>query len=87
MDEKNLKKLLEKVRNGSCDVAEAVKQMKHWPAETMDFACLDHQRDLRTGIPEVVYGADKNAEQIRAILQSLLQKPRVVFGAGTEGLP
>jgi NCAIR mutase (PurE)-related protein len=84
MDEKNLKKLLEKVRNGSCDVAEAVKQMKHWPAETMDFACLDHQRDLRTGIPEVVYGADKNAEQIRAILQSLLQKPRVVMATRVD---
>jgi NCAIR mutase (PurE)-related protein len=52
MDEKNLKILLEKVREGSCDIAEAIKQMKHWPSEGMDFACLDHHRALRTGFPE-----------------------------------
>jgi NCAIR mutase (PurE)-related protein len=79
MDENNLRKLLEKVREGSCDIAEAVKQMKHWPSETMDFACIDHQRALRTGFPEVVYGEDKSAEQIGAIMQAMLAKPALVM--------
>jgi NCAIR mutase (PurE)-related protein len=79
MDEKSLKKLLEKVRKGSCDIAEALKQMKHWPSETMDFACLDHHRALRTGFPEVVYGEDKSAEQIIAIIKAMLEKPSVVM--------
>jgi NCAIR mutase (PurE)-related protein len=79
MDEKHLKKLLERVRDGSCDITEAMKQMKHWPSESMDFACIDHQRALRTGFPEVVYGEDKNAEQISVILQAMLEQPCVVM--------
>ena len=79
MDEKHIKKLLEKVRDGSCDIAAAIKEMKHWPSENLDFACLDHHRVLRTGFPEVVYGADKNAGQIGAILHAMLGKPCVVM--------
>jgi NCAIR mutase (PurE)-related protein len=70
MDEKHIRELLENVREGSCDITEAVQQLKHWPAETMDFACLDHHRALRTGFPEVVYGEDKSAEQIGAIIKA-----------------
>ena len=40
MDEKHIRELLEKVREGSCDINEAMKKLKHWPAETIDFACL-----------------------------------------------
>lgn len=74
-----MKILLEKVREGSCDIAEAIKQMKHWPSEGMDFACLDHHRALRTGFPEIVYGEDKSAEQIAAITKAMLEKPSVVL--------
>jgi NCAIR mutase (PurE)-related protein len=84
MDEKNLKKLLEEVRQGSCDITEAIKQMKHWPSETLDFACLDHHRALRTGFPEVVYGEDKSAEQIIAIMQAMLEKPSVVLATRVD---
>lgn len=79
MDETNLKILLESVQNGSCDIADAIKKMKHWPSETMAFACLDHHRPLRTGFPEVVYGEDKSAEQIIAIMKAMLEKPSVVM--------
>ncbi len=79
MDEKHIRELLENVRKGSCDIAEAMKQLKHWPAETLDFACLDHHRALRTGFPEVVYGEDKSAEQIVSIMKAMLEKPSVVM--------
>ena len=79
MDEKHIRELLEKVRNGSCDIAEAVKQLKHWPAESMEGACLDHQRLLRTGFPEVVYGKDKSAAQMEAILKVMLDKSALVM--------
>ncbi len=79
MDEKHIRKLLESVRDGSCDIAVALQQLKHWPAENMDFACLDNQRALRTGFPEVVYGEDKNVEQIEAIVKTMLKKPAVVM--------
>lgn len=79
MDEKYVRELLEKVRKGDCAIAEAVKQLKHWPSESMDFACLDHQRALRTGFPEVIYGEDKSVEQITAIITAMLEKPTVVM--------
>lgn len=79
MNEKDLRKLLEKVRSGSCDIADAVKALKHWPAETLDFACLDHHRLLRTGFPEVVYGEDKSVSQIVAIVTAMLAKGNVVM--------
>jgi len=79
MDEKHIRELLENVRKGSCDIAEAMKHLKHWPAENMDFACLDHHRALRTGFPEVVYGEDKSVEQIIAITKAMLDKPAVVM--------
>lgn len=79
MDEKKVREVLEMVREGSCDISEALKQLKLWPSETMDFACLDHHRMLRTGFPEVVYGEDKTAAQIVAIMQAMLAKPTVVM--------
>ncbi len=84
MDEKNLKKLLEKVREGSCDIGAAIKQMKHWPSEAMDYACLDHHRTLRTGFPEVVYGEDKSADQIARIMEAMLAKPSVVMATRVD---
>ena len=79
MDEKNLEKLLNQVREGSCDIAEAIKQMKHWPSETIDYACLDHHRMLRTGFPEIIYGEDKSTEHIAGIMKVMLEKPSVVM--------
>ena len=79
MDEKNLRKLLEKVQEGSCEISAAITHLKHWPVETMDFACLDHHRALRTGFPEVVYGEDKSAEQIIGITKAMLEKSSVVM--------
>lgn len=79
MDARHIRELLENVRKGTCDIAEAMQQLEHWPAEAMDFACLDHQRQLRTGFPEVVYGEDKSVEQIVAIIKAMLDKPTVVM--------
>ena len=43
------------------------------------WACLDHHRTSRTGIPEVIYGENKSAEQITAILNDMLTRPYVVM--------
>ncbi len=73
MNEKKMKELLEQVRTGQCEVADAMDLLKSWPAEKMDFACLDHHRSLRTGFPEVVYGENKSAEQIAAIMAKMMK--------------
>ncbi len=74
MNEESLKKLLKEVREGGCSVSEAIRQLKHWPAESIDIACIDHHRSLRTGLPEVVYGEDKSAAQIIAIMKKMMAK-------------
>ncbi len=72
MDETKLAALLHEVKGGALSVEAAVAKLKHWPAEMLDFARLDHHRTLRTGLPEVVFGENKSAEQIGAILARML---------------
>ncbi len=71
MNETELFELFDRVSKGKCEVQDAVDMLKHWPFETLDFACMDHHRTLRTGIPEVVYGENKSAEQIAVILKKM----------------
>lgn len=79
MDSLKLRELLERLHSGGCSVEEAMTSLKHWPAETLDFACLDHHRPLRTGMPEVVYGENKPAAQISAILKKMLPHGHVIM--------
>lgn len=74
MNSKNLEKLLEGVRSGSLDIQEALKQLATFPAESVDGACIDHQRQVRTGLPEVIFGESKSAEQIVSIASAMLER-------------
>ena len=64
-------KLLDNVRNGSLSPQEAYKKLQGTPYEDLGYAKVDHQRQLRTGIPEVIYGASKTADQIIGILAAM----------------
>lgn len=74
MNQDQLSRLLHQVQTGECPIDEAVRQLRHLPTETMPDACVDHHRCLRTGIPEVIYGASKSAEQIVTIAASILRR-------------
>ena len=59
----------------------------HSPEASLGFANVDLQRLERQGVPEVVYGAGKTAEQIAGILSSLLdagQSPVLVTRLDAE---
>jgi NCAIR mutase (PurE)-related protein len=79
MDEHKLAELLQQVSSGSCSVDAALKSIRHMPSESLDFACIDHHRHLRTGFPEVVFGENKNVEQISAIAEKMLAGSSVVM--------
>jgi pyridinium-3,5-biscarboxylic acid mononucleotide synthase len=64
--------LLEQVRDGSLSIDAAMHELSAFPDELVPEGCLDHQRTLRTGIPEVIYGAGKTAQQITAIAKAML---------------
>lgn len=79
MDKSTLTQLLTQVQNGHCSVAEALVHLQHFPAESLTNACIDHQRSIRTGIPEVIYGASKTPEQIVEIARAMLRNQSPVL--------
>jgi hypothetical protein len=62
-----LRTLLERVRRGRVSPAEAARRLREAPFERLEFATLDHQRALRTGFPEVVFGQGKTPRQLVTI--------------------
>jgi pyridinium-3,5-biscarboxylic acid mononucleotide synthase len=79
MDQDQLRLLLEQVRAGALDIDAAVERMRHLPFEDLGFAKVDHHRALRHGIPEVIFGQGKSAEQCSAIVVSLLARAQNVL--------
>ncbi len=73
MDPERLRQLLEAVARGEVRPEEAAAQVAAATGGTAPIAdaVLDHARDARTGVPEVVLGEWKTAEQVAAILQGL----------------
>ena len=74
MDEYQLRALLEQVRAGAVDIDAALGRLRHMPFEDLGFAKVDHHRALRHGIPEVIFGKGKTADQISAIASAILSK-------------
>ncbi|SDO46658.1 nickel pincer cofactor biosynthesis protein LarB [Desulforhopalus singaporensis] len=79
MDPRTLTDLLNRVKDATCTVEEAMQQLTGFPSEIMEHANLDHQRHLRTGIPEVIYGASKTVEQIITIARAMLKRASPVL--------
>lgn len=74
MDQIHLQQLLEDVRSGSVDVADALGRLRHMPFEDLGFAKVDHHRALRCGMPEVIFGKGKTPEQIVGIASRLVER-------------
>ncbi len=79
MNEKNLRNLLELLRKGSLDIDGAMERLRHLDEELLGCARLDHHRELRTGLPEAVYGENKTADQLVEILAAMLSRQSVLL--------
>jgi len=55
-------------------VDDAIRELRYLPYSDLGFARVDHHRELRLGLPEAVYGPGKTAEQVAAIVASLLER-------------
>lgn len=73
MKESEIRKLLEAVHTGALKVNDAVARLKHLPFEDIDFAKVDHHRELRQGYAEVVFGKGKTPKQVAEIVQVMLR--------------
>ncbi len=71
MNPAGLRRLLADVAAGATSTDDAFERLRSFPTDHLGFARLDTQRTLRTGIPEVIYGAGKTTAQIAAIAERL----------------
>ncbi len=69
--DKHIERIVEDLAAGRMTAAEGLAALRDYPTEDLGFARLDHHRRLRQGLPEVVYGAGKTAEQITGIVARL----------------
>ena len=69
MDREKIKELLQNVKAGKIEVAEALSILKSLPYEDLGFAKIDTHRDLRKGFPEVILCKGKTLEQVTKIIE------------------
>jgi len=74
MNVENLTKLLESVKGGGISIDDAVQHLKQLPFQDLGCAQVDHHRELRQGMPEVIFGEGKTTEQISAIISAMSDK-------------
>ena len=87
MNDQRLRSLLEEVRQGRRDVDSAVGELRHMPYEDLGFAKVDHHRELRHGMPEVILGQGKTVDEVRAISEKLLERsPNLLVTRASEAM-
>ena len=78
MDKRQLLEVLDQVRTGALSPSAAAEHIGALPftevAHAVGSTMIDHHRELRTGVPEIVYGASKTADQIAAALSALAER-------------
>src|SRR5512140_1163146 len=73
MDAARILDLLRLVEARDITPEQAVTQLRGLPYSDLGIARVDHHRSLRQGMPEVVFGESKTAEQIILITTELLK--------------
>jgi len=69
-----LKDILKRVQKGEISLEDALQKLRDYPYKDLSFAKIDHQRELRKGFPEIIYGPGKTDDQISKIAQEILKK-------------
>ena len=80
----DLEKLLNEVKQGRKSVDEALSELKYFPYTDLGFARIDHQREVRTGYPEIVYCAGKTIEQVVEIFRAMIDKENNIIGTRAD---
>ncbi len=74
MNRKELTRLLQSLADGQISVADGVEQLKKLPFEDLGIAQIDHHRELRQGVPEIILGESKSLEQLKTIISAMQRK-------------
>ncbi len=65
--------ILRRLSDGAITVQEAEEMLRVAPFDDIGYAKIDYHREIRTGVPEVIYGAGKSAAQICGIVENMLR--------------
>jgi hypothetical protein len=79
-----LRSLLRRVRRGVVSPERAARAISGAPLERLEFATLDHQRTLRLGFPEVVFGEGKTPPELVSITARLLRRNGIVLATRVD---
>ena len=66
--------LLKQIQEGITTPEEALKLLCKAPFQDLGFAKLDHHRELRQGVAEVIYGEGKTIEQLSTITSAMIDR-------------
>jgi len=72
MDRRAIEALLREVKAGGVTPEAAAERLRVLPFEPLEGVLVDHHRALRNGVPEVVYGETKTADEISRIMAALV---------------
>jgi NCAIR mutase (PurE)-related protein len=72
MDPRLVRELLERVQGRDVSVEEALEALRGLPFRDIGVATIDHHRALRQGVPEVIFGERKTADQIARIAAEMV---------------
>jgi NCAIR mutase (PurE)-related protein len=84
MNRERLRELLESVQQLETDVDGALEELARLPFVDVPGARVDTHRALRMGLPEVVYGPGKTAQEITAVVRTLLEAGQHVMVTRVE---
>ena len=70
----DLEKLLKQFQKGEVQLEDVVHKLRDLPFENLEFAHVDHHRQLRQGFPEVIFCKGKTVEQITDIARSIVKR-------------
>lgn len=75
MNQQFLADLLENVKKGTTSIEDALFALRKFPYENVnDVVRLDHQRALRCGFPEMIFGAGKSEGQLVSIITQVFSQ-------------
>ena len=80
MQKEKIYSIINDIKIGNLSDADAFKLISNISYEDMGFAKVDHHREIRSGVPEVVFCQGKTDEQIVAIIKKLREQSQCIIG-------
>ncbi|HIJ81773.1 MAG TPA: nickel pincer cofactor biosynthesis protein LarB [Desulfuromonadales bacterium] len=74
MNPEHLAIILTSVQQGELSVDGALQRLRHFPSQDVGCAQIDHHRQLRQGMPEMIFGAGKTVGQITTIMTAMAER-------------